>query len=159
LQRAELLANLVLTRRKDVQVLSFGDQADVGIDLLARIDKPLLNGQFLPSFAVQVLGTADPLADEESASRYVNRRWKHRPPRFGLLCPIAVFLFSMDGDVGYYGWLMEPHVTKEEGPRLTLVSPLGMMRINKRVIDDLIDRVEKWFEAVAETFVEHAPPE
>jgi hypothetical protein len=123
-QRAELLANLALTRRKDVQLVSFADREAAGIDLLARIEEPVLNGQVFPSFGVKILGTSEPLEDEQSANRYLNRHGKHRPRRGFLLCPLVVLLFSMEGDVGYFSWLMEPQVSKDAVPRLSLVSPL-----------------------------------
>ena len=156
-QRAELLAHLVLTRRKDIQLIALGERQDIGIDLLAQVSKPVMNGQVFPSFGVEVMGTSQPLEDEISATRYANQWWKHRQTKGLLLFPIVLLLFSMENDLGYSGWLMEPHVSEESGPSLTRVSPLCMTKLNKKRVDELVQRVEKWFEATAEILIKPVP--
>src|SRR4051812_11435597 len=93
-ERAVLLAKLVLTRRKGVEVITTGDRFDIGLDLFVRVSKPVA-GQFLPSFGVQIIATSDPLGYEAAASRHANKR---KPPsvKGSFLFPIVVFLFSME---------------------------------------------------------------
>jgi len=148
-QRAELLANLVLTRRKDVEVIPL-HQKDVGIDLVARVRQPVMGGQVLPMFGVEVKGTVNPLADDEAATRFANARAKRRPSSGLFLFPIAIFLFSVEGDVGYYCWLLEPSVPRDRSPRLDRVSNLSMHKITKRSLDDMVQQVVAWFEAMGD---------
>jgi hypothetical protein len=153
-ERAELLARLVLTRRKDLRVVTFDDRADLGIDMLARMLKPVAGMDIYPHFGVEIMGTSEPLGDEQAATRYANRNWKHRPKGF-LLFPIIVFLFTVEGDIGYYSWLMEPHVSEEKGPGLARLSPLHMAKIGKRSVDEIVSRVEAWFEAMGAVLITH----
>lgn len=156
-QRAELLANLVLTRRKDVEVLTLADAKDAGFDILVRLMKPVVHEQFIPYFGVEILGTSTSLPDEPEATKYANQRWKHRRARgFGLF-PVVLFLFSVEGDQGYYSWVMKPGVTGEGSPALGRVSPLRMAVLNKESLDNLLDDVVDWFEAMAEILVKHLP--
>ena len=120
-QRAELLAQLVLTRRKDVEVISVGQAFDTGIDLFVRLHHPVMHGQVLPMFGVQVKGTSTPIPDEQTANAYVNAGHKHRQTKGLFLFPLVLFLFSVDGDVGYYSWLMKPDVAGEK--RLSRPAP------------------------------------
>jgi hypothetical protein len=155
LQRAELLAELVLTRRKDVQVGRMGQHHDAGIDLVARVNHPVMNGAILPHFGIEVNGTTEALDDEQAATRYAKRH--HERDLKGLwFCPIVLFLFSMEGDQGYYSWLLEPAVSKERTPSLTKVAHLEMNKISKKSIDDLIEQVVEWFNVMAEMVGAHS---
>jgi hypothetical protein len=146
-QRAELLANLVLTRRKDVRVYPVGEKYDIGIDLFVRVMIPVMDRQVLPTFGVQVKGTPHPLIDVQAATRHA--KGITQTPLKGLfLFPIVVFLFSMEGDKGYYSWLMEPSVSSEGSPTLERASTLDMTKIQKGSVDDIVQRVVEWFEAM-----------
>src|SRR5204863_232628 len=106
-QRAELLANLVLTRRKDLIVTTLNESADIGIDLFVSVITKEVGEGVVPSFGVEVKGTVNPLEDESSANKYGNRQMKHWKSRGFEMMPLLVFLFSMENDQGYYSWLME----------------------------------------------------
>src|SRR5436190_803186 len=113
-ERGELLAKLVLTRRKDIEVGDLGN-LDAGVDLFVRISRPLMGGEIKPHFGVTVKATDDSLPSEAAATAYINAH-QDRPLRGVFLFPIVLFLFSMDGDQGYYSWLFGPSVTGEYGP-------------------------------------------
>ncbi|MCI0457597.1 MAG: hypothetical protein L0Z62_11555 [Gemmataceae bacterium] len=155
-ERAELLARLVLTRRKDIRIVTFSDRADLGIDMIVRLLKPVTDDQVYPYLGVVIMGTSESLEDEEVATKYANRGWKHHPTKALLLFPTLVLLFSVEGDIGYYGWLVEPQVSSVLGPNLTRVTPLRMAKIGKNSVDEIIDRVTEWFEAMGTMFVKHA---
>jgi hypothetical protein len=155
IQRAELLANLVLTRRKDVSVFPVGEKYDVGIDLFVRVMIPVMNRQVLPTFGVQVKGTSHPLNDEQAATRYA-KGLKLTPLKGLFLFPIVVFLFSMEGDKGYYSWLMEPFVSSEGSPSLERASTLDMTKIQKGSVDDIVQRVVEWFEVMGSLLLKNS---
>jgi hypothetical protein len=152
-QRAELLAQLVLTRRRSVRVLSFKEPADIGLEFIVQLP-PLLKGgktsQPQSCFGVQVEGTSEPLEDERRATAYAKQQWKHLSLKGFFLAPIAFLLFSMEGDRGYFSWLMEPQVKPGRDPSLTRVTSPDMTKITKMSIDIVFDEVERWFEAMAE---------
>jgi hypothetical protein len=149
-QRAELLAQLVLTRRKDVEVISVGEAFDTGIDLFVRIRHPVMNGQVLPMFGVQVKGTNEPVPNVQFANSYINAGLRHRQTKGLFLFPLVLFLFTMDGDIGYYSWLMKPTVLAGNGPALARVESFEMAKIDKHSIDKMISHVIKWFDAMGE---------
>lgn len=156
--RAELLANLFLTRRRGVRVLSLADTQDSGLDLLVRLPASLPEEdaeQFEPSFGVQIKGTNESLEDEALATKYANEQWRRRDPKPLFLAPVLILLFSMEGDHGFYSWLMQPKVGKE-GPILARVSPLQMKKLTKKAVENLFDEVEEWFVAMTEMLLDHA---
>ncbi len=110
-------------------------------------------------FGVDVKGTAKALDDEAAATRFAHASWKHRPTSGLFLFPIAVLLFSMEGDLGYYGWLLEPSVPNEHSPRLDRVATLTMHKIAKRSVDDIVQQVVAWFDAMGELLSDQAPAE
>src|SRR4051794_14958388 len=79
--------NLVLTRRKDVQIISFEKPEDAGLDLLVQVPKSAIGlfgiqqsklapeVTFLAGLGVQVMATSDPLKDEATATAYANKHW------------------------------------------------------------------------------------
>jgi hypothetical protein len=156
-QRAKLLASLVLTRRKDIRLITLDAPQDSGIDLLAQMTTPVMNGQVLPSFGIEVKGTGEPLIDEHSATKFANHSRKHWPFQGLFFLPIVVFLFSMEEDQGYFSWLMQPHVSKEDGPTLFRVASLEMKKITKKSVDSMIHQVEQWSEAMGEVSMKFAP--
>jgi hypothetical protein len=156
-ERAELLAKLILTRRKDLQVVSFADREELGIDMIVRILQAGADEQMVsPYFAAQILGTSDLLEDEDAATKFANRNGKHRPTQMLWLCPILVLLFTVERDVGYYAWLLKPDVSAKEGPSLTRVQSLSMKKLSNKTVDEIIRQVRDWFEAMRELLGKHA---
>jgi hypothetical protein len=149
-KRAKLLATLVLTRQKDVHPLDFHATEDVGIDLivvLPSIGESKYETPVRISLGVEVMGTDDSLETETAATAYANQHREDRPAGF-FLGPIVLLLFSMDGDKGYFSWIMEPKVTKAEGPTLTRVSSLDMTKITKTSTEIIFHESAAWFEAM-----------
>jgi hypothetical protein len=99
-KRAELLANLVLTRRKDIRVLSLAHESDFGIDLLVHMTKPITGLPANPYFGVQVKGTDNSL-DERDANAFGNQLVRRMNARASILTPIVLMVFSMENDRGY----------------------------------------------------------
>jgi hypothetical protein len=155
-RRADLLAQLILTRRKGVRILTFDDESDAGIDLIAQLP-PLAGGGHdgtIKSYVcVQVKGTSGALEDEAAAVEYIRKLWKPISEKTYFMAPVVFLLFSMEGDQGYFSWVMEPRVDREEGPSLTRVESPEMTRITRKSIDGMLDEVEKWFKAMSEVLL------
>ncbi|MCI0682467.1 MAG: hypothetical protein L0Y71_10205 [Gemmataceae bacterium] len=154
MKRAETLTQLVLTRRRDVNLVFVGTHQQLGFDFLATVGQPIGKG-ILPTFGVEVRATPDPLDDQSVAVKFLTQNWKHRHSKGFPLCPIVVFLFSVENDQGYWSWLMEPSVSKDGRPTLDRVSEFDLKKITGKSIDGLIHRVEEWYQAVVETIVKN----
>src|SRR5947209_19865728 len=129
-QRAELLARLVLTRRKDVRVFPLGDESDVGLDFIAHTTTPISGLPANPYFGVQVKGTANALDDERTANRLANQFVRDVPAKAFILAPIVLMVFSMEDDRGYWGWVMEPFVERPNTPSLRRTSRVVMTQFS-----------------------------
>jgi hypothetical protein len=153
-QRAELLANLVLTRRKDLDVRRLGTMDDIGLDYIVRVAHQSPDSPINPYFGVQVRGTSKELPDERAAARLANHIRKDQTAGGFLLAPLLLMLFSMEDDQGYSGWLMEP-IEGEQGPSLERVQSMEMQKITTRTIDETVTKVISWFDATADVLLKH----
>src|SRR4051794_38667092 len=106
--RARALSTVYLTGRSNIQVFSLGDFGELGdLDQLGMVLSESTTMEML--FGVVLKATADPLPDEQRASRYV-AKWNHaRKMTPGYPFPVVLLLFSMHEDNGYFCWLVEPY--------------------------------------------------
>jgi hypothetical protein len=155
-KRARLLTDLVLTRRKDLRILTLADAFDVGIDCVVQVLTPVASEFVYPSFGVQVKGTSQHLPDEDAATEHARKGWKPLTARKLFLGPILVFLFSVEDDVGYYSWLMQPQVLKD-APGLSDISTPVMHRLTREAVDDIVAQVTSWFEVMSPLLFKHLP--
>jgi hypothetical protein len=157
-RRAELLAKLVLTRRPGVSVFPF-DSADIGIDLVAHLPAirvPGLEKPIQPSLGVVVKGTSSKLEREEDANSHARKAWKPLSENPLILSPVAVLLFSMEGDHGFSSWLMEPRLNGKGPPGLEFVEAPDMIKVTRKRIDGMFDKVESWYSLMAQVVLCHA---
>jgi hypothetical protein len=157
-RRAELLAELVLTRRRDVEVVRFDEASDLGVDMLARLPPLKSTGSekaVEPYLCIQVKGTTEPLESETAASAYAARHWKALSAKRGFfLAPIACFVFSMEGDRGYWGWMMEPVLKGKGAPGLAWVDEPQLAQLTRKSVDVMLDATEEWFELITDLVVQ-----
>lgn len=108
-----------------------------------------------PYFGIQVKGTANPLEDEKAANRLATQVARGMPARAFILAPIVLMVFSMAGDRGYWGWVMEPSTEGSNAPSLTRTERIHMTEINDDSLDELFSRITTWFEAMGEVLIRH----
>ena len=146
-RRSELLANVVLTRRLNINVHSFG-KSDDAPDLICTIHpdpEEKIRG-FLP-FGVFVWGTAKELASEQEATRFArSQRAKIRKEAF--LIPVIVLLFSMKKDEAYFAWLVEPC---KDSTKLMHSTDLDFTLFDGKQLDRMISRIKKWYQRMQTT--------
>jgi hypothetical protein len=140
-QRLIALATVHLTRRKDLEVT----RSNLGlVDLVVGLVR---EGEVLrKEFGVILRGTIEPLDTEDQASKRLNSmRVEQKGGRLNM--PVCVFLFSMQGDEGYYDWQARPSV---EGGRVTLECGrrFSAKRLDVHSIDEIVKSVEGWYEAL-----------
>lgn len=146
-ERTELLARVFLTRREDVQVLPFG--ADDLTFFASIYSHKATEVKGFCGFGVMVWGTEKELGDDEEATKYMARKWKHlQKDAKGTIfyyIPVIILLFSMVNDTGYYAWLFEP--SEEDGqPKLLQQMELRAEKFDKRKLDQVVERVLNWYE-------------
>jgi|GEM_PF-3452296 len=154
-KRADLLAQVVLTRRKDVRVLPLGDKDDVGIDFFVHLMEPIAGLPVNPYFGIQVKGTSSPLEDEKAANRFATQVARGMAAQAFILAPIVLMVFSMAGDRGYWGWIMEPSTEGPNDPSLTRTERIHMTEIDDDSLEELFSRITAWFETMGEVLLRH----
>ncbi len=125
------------------------EKADVGIDLFVRIMKPTSDLHITPSFGVQVHGRANRVDDKKAVNRTAAQAVREVHAKGFILAPIILMVFSMEGDRGYWSWVMEPSVHGENSPSLHRAERMEMTEISDESLDELFSRVIFWFEAMA----------
>lgn len=141
-ERARALAFVLLTRRAEVAVSE--RKVDGGIDLLVTLHPEDKHG--LRQFAVQVKGvwrksTAD---DAKAVLRPgMGELLRHGPYPF----PVVLFFFTMENSQGWYTWVTEPVVTGDGGFELRSHEDASCHLLDGRAIDEIVDRVDRWYEA------------
>jgi hypothetical protein len=145
-QRAELLAQIVLTRLPEIEIAPAVAKRDTGIDLWARWFGVSPDAPFEPYFGVQVKGTVRHLADAKAASKFANdvRRDQKRGPGF-YIAPTIIMVFSVQDDEGYWGWVMEPFLREKGRPALSRVDRIEVKPVTSKTIDEILGRVSPWF--------------
>jgi hypothetical protein len=146
--RADMLAHVFLTRRKDVLVM--GAEGD---DFLNQIAFIQVGGAELPnvrcSFGVFTKGTDQPLPNEEVATRFANARIKAIRDVPSYFFPVLFLAFSMEDDQGYYAWLIAPAIQDGEGtPMLVRNQQVECRKINRQSLDKIVDAVRKWYSSL-----------
>src|SRR3954447_15062665 len=147
-KRANMLANVFLTRKPTIQV----NRLDVGHVQLLVTDLQD-ETKSVRSFGVILWGTGKKLANEEDATKYANSHWRgetdaaHNLPRFFM--PILVLVFSVEEDLGYYAWAWEPSLDSPSHS-ITLGKPesLTCTKIHSHSLDKILSKVGAWHDAV-----------
>ncbi len=140
-RRSEMLATVVLTRRLNVDVHSFGER-DKGIDLICTIrpDPDDKKQGFFP-FGVFVRGTAKELDSEEDANKFGHSHKKIVGSETFFM-PVIVLLFSMQKDEGYFSWLVRPD---KHSDKLHHCAELEFAQFDARQLDKMISEIKKWY--------------
>jgi hypothetical protein len=125
-QRAKLLGEVVLTRSKDIQVVPFPPGSSAGVDLIAFIAGEHPDLLATPYFGVEVQGTAQSLKDAKAASRFASHTMQGVSETQILFAPVILMVFSMEGDRGYWGWVMQPSVDGLNSPSLSRSEQMHM---------------------------------
>jgi len=60
--------------------------------------------------------------------------------------PLALFVFNMEDDEGYFRWLLSPVLTPANASRLSFSQEHTFTRISTASIDQAISQVNRWYE-------------
>lgn len=143
-QRAAALTKVLLTRRNDLVVTGVQDD-DHGLDYRVEIT---VEGQATGRiFGIQVKARLRSLPKNGQIQLNGNAPDKNTTSTF----PICLFYFTMEDNGAYYHWLVEPIITDDQTPKLNRVSPNTLYRLNSEALDQIISRVNSWYERLYKT--------
>jgi hypothetical protein len=134
-RRAQLLAELELTRRPEVRLTA---DAEGGLDFLGRLESPA------HLFGVEVKGVLNTqLLDTEGRlmspySRELLQQARAYP------FPVFVLIFQVKTDEAYFGWLLKPNAAA--GPSaLKPVEDLVLTPATSATVDGALDEIKRWY--------------
>lgn len=137
-ERTEHLALMHLTRRGDLRVMRQRDGS--GMDLLVTI----LNGgvfsgrQFGVVLKARMRGHTAPRMDARSIARE-QAHFKDVP------FPVCMLFFSLDTDLSYYRWVVEPRID-DGSPTLDLPGQMLFSTLDTKSLGSIVDRVNAWYD-------------
>lgn len=141
-ERTLALAMVTLTRRDDLVVMNAPQ--GVGLKFIVYITKEK-GERSVRQFGVFLRGTKSPVT--VSHLDKVLRPTMHSFLGIGQFpYPVCLFHFTMDDDKGYYTWVAEPTVT-DEGPRLLMHESAHCRRLDRRALDEIVGKVDRWYDA------------
>ena len=141
-RRAEDLAFIHLTRRDDL-IVNRIPSPDSGVDLLVTVARGgVPTGRM---FGVQVKGCGGSVrspGDLECVLEQPHARSVADAP-----FPLCMFVFTMDDDRGYYGWLKEPVHGTRRSVALRPVKQVGWAELDNAAMTKIVGAVEAWYDA------------
>jgi hypothetical protein len=140
--RAEDLAFIHLTRRDDL-VVNRVQSPEAGVDFLVTVTR---HGE--PTgrmFGVQVKAREGSVRHGDDLDGLLGT------PRARSVAdapfPFCVFVFTMDDDRGYYGWLKEPVLGARRSPSLRPLSQVGWDELDGAGLTRIVESVDSWYDA------------
>lgn len=155
-ERAEALAVLYLTRRKDITVSA--RETDDGVDLIVSL---LSNGKSTGKiFGVKLTATDSSKHLKKELGRLDENFRGHLLSHIrDVPFPVCLLFFAVDSDVGYYAWMIEPVSPRNgEAPRLRVHQRCAFRELTNDSIDEIIAAVHGWYGARMRVKKEIASP-
>jgi hypothetical protein len=153
-KRARALAAMLLTRRADLQIEEVQD--DIGLDYLVRFHTTGKDG--LRELGIR-LRAARAAAAKEQADQLL-RPAVEQLRRYGpFLCPVCLFLFTMENDSAWYTWVVEPVDTADGKPRLRVCDEPNCRVLDKTGLKEILQRVDWWYDAAFPSLIVNGPGE
>jgi len=150
-RRAEDLAFIHLTRREDLivdRLVSTG----AGVDFLVTVTREgVATGRM---FGVQVKARAGSIRSPAGLNRRISGA--PAPSIADVPFPLCVFVFTMEDDRGYYGWLREPVLGNRRSPALRLVEHVEWSELDRGALAEIVHTVEAWYEARKRSTRQHS---
>ena len=145
--RARALAAVILTRRHDLHVEE--TKRTTGLDLhvyIDREDKPMRL-----AFGVLLRGVTSAMTPE-NANKVLGPTMAQFQGMRKFTYPVCLFFFTMRDEQALFSWLAEP-VVGSSGPKLVHQVKPNCVPLTDDVLDDLIERVVNWYDAVESVLI------
>lgn len=142
-ERAESLALMYLTRRKDLIVQR--QETDYGLDFLITIGKGQApTGRIFGLEVKAALSLGEVKKDEPEIP---NRFTKHERSLYGELpFPVCLFFFTMENDKAYYRWIKEPVVETDKAPKLEIPKAKVLKSLGTAELNKIVSKVNRWYD-------------
>lgn len=142
-RRADNLAFLRLTDRDDLMVDRLASRQE-GTDFRVAMGKGRGPGE--RPFRVVFEGVPGRVARPDDLHAVLDRELEGADPSHELL-PLVAFVFTMDDDRGYYGWILEPRVTPPQGLVRRRTSEICWRELDEGGIHEIVTAVNAWYDA------------
>jgi hypothetical protein len=141
-ERVRALAIMYLTRRDDLQVAPADRQ--LGIEFLVRILRK--EDPSVRQFGVALRGSVEALTADH-AGKALGTALQRFSQVAEYPYPVCLFYFTMENDEGHYVWVAEPVLGEEGSPGLRVHSEPDITRLTTSAIDEIVARVNRWYDA------------
>lgn len=138
--RAELLAQVALTRSPALTVYQLNVGGEAEIDFLCSIGSRKV--PTFRTFGAMVWGTAAPLETPEEVARQSRARRGKLKKRTQYFFPVIILLATMHDDQVFCSWLVEP---AKDSAQLVNVDDLDFHSFNSAHYESVIRRVTNWY--------------
>jgi hypothetical protein len=151
-KRARALAVMLLTRRDDLQLKEVTD--NVELDYVVRFHTQGKDG--LREFGVALRGHRAALTKEQADEvlRPALRQLKGYGP---FLRPVCLFLFTMEGDGGWYTWVAQPVASADDKSVLRSCDEPDCRPLDRRALRAIIESVDLWYDSVFASLIVNGP--
>ena len=151
-ERVRALATILLTRGEAVSIHEVAE--DSGLDLIVTIRSRGKLG--LRQFGVELRGVWARVTAEHANA--VLRPSMQQMLRYGPFpFPVALFFYTMEDGRGWYTWCNEPLILSNGKIELQLRSEAFCSPLDEAAVDDIIDRVNVWYDAFYTKISQKAP--
>jgi len=147
-ERSEALASLMLTSRDDVSLRTEREQ-NGGVDFVVALKEPN-NVPTTKFFVVQVKGTLS--SDQDDWTENVKQLYKKGNAFF---LPACVFVVNVRTNDAAYAWVAEPYV-RSGGVGLNFFEHPDFHPLDSAAVDQIVNRVKEWYEAMPRSIASHA---
>ncbi len=140
-------ANVILTRRDDLQVVETKEQT--GLDMhvyVVREDKPMRL-----VFGVLLRGVPAP-ATADQANKVLVPTMGYFQGLRKFTYPVCLFFFTVREEQAFFTWLAEP-VVNGDGPKLVHHTQANCVELTDALLADVVDRVVAWYDAVESVLI------
>jgi hypothetical protein len=144
-ERAEALARVQLTRRKDLRV--YQELNHTGVDFLVEISKDARNTRRV--FGIQIKGQVEAINETTQQKTEISDTYTNQMNTDVFPFPICVFFFTMEDDRGYYTWLTEPIITQDGQPKLRVNAGEQAYPLMSLELSAIIEQVNTWYDALS----------
>jgi hypothetical protein len=151
-KRARALAMVLLTRREDLLIEEVKD--DIGLDYIVRFQTEGKEG--LRELGIELRGVWARVTKDHADEAL--RPSLQQMQRYGpFLRPVCLFFFTMENDGAWYTWVAEPIESEDGKPLLRWGGEPDCRPLDKRALNEIIERVDWWYDAVFPSLVVNGP--
>ena len=144
-ERAENLAVIYLTENPKI-IITRQKQISPDLDILATLrESGQPGGRF---FGVEVQAALSRTAEQRRKPLQTFQLPREKAAFFrDIPFPVCLFLFTVDDEQGYWGWIQQPIFDSKSGPRLGYHAQGELWKLTTEEINHIVSDVDRWYDA------------